>query len=341
MHVVTSYGVTGASSRVRVFDWLAHLGLDADVHDYIGSSNLSVDTLARHPVRVVRAEVQLRLLLGRIKNDTVLLSRSASPLSAGRIESALLRRAGRGVYDFDDALMQPESGIIKSVFSRSRTWRRSVTAADVVIAGNSYLAEHASRFNKNVEVIPSCVEPNNYELKNNYELAGPPRAVWLGSPSTEKYLQIVASELLAEHSRSGLRLTVISAGNNPLGALERMVDRVSWSADAQRRVGQGDFGIMPLADSPWERGKCAYKLLQYGAAGLPMIGSSVGENTRALEVMGALSVSSSAEWSDALREIVDSSASAREEVGRRARAGVEENYSFVVWADTWITKVQG
>jgi hypothetical protein len=41
---------------------------------------------------------------------------------------------------------------------------------------------------------------------------------------------------------------------------------------------------MPLAlDEPWSRGKCAYKLLQYMAAGVPAVGSDVGMNADLIE----------------------------------------------------------
>jgi hypothetical protein len=42
--VASSYGASGASMRVRVLDWLAFLGLDADVHDYLGTANVRPGT---------------------------------------------------------------------------------------------------------------------------------------------------------------------------------------------------------------------------------------------------------------------------------------------------------
>jgi hypothetical protein len=55
---------------------------------------------------------------------------------------------------------------------------------------------------------------------------------------------------------------------------------VRWTAESEgEAVASFDVGIMPLAvDEEWSRGKCAYKLLQYMAAGVPAIGSDVGMN---------------------------------------------------------------
>ena len=35
---------------------------------------------------------------------------------------------------------------------------------------------------------------------------------------------------------------------------------------------------MPLPDSPWTRGKCGYKLIQYMACAKPVVASAVGAN---------------------------------------------------------------
>ncbi|MBL0298022.1 MAG: glycosyltransferase [Betaproteobacteria bacterium] len=40
---------------------------------------------------------------------------------------------------------------------------------------------------------------------------------------------------------------------------------------------------MPLPDSPWERGKCGYTLVQYTACGVPVVASPVGVNRERVE----------------------------------------------------------
>jgi glycosyltransferase involved in cell wall biosynthesis len=336
---VTPYGRSGASSRVRVFEWLDHLSVEASSETYLDTASAGLGVLARHPIQAGRAELRLRRL-ARSGSGPLLLSRNASPLSTGRVESALLRRSSHGVYDFDDALMHDTASGLRGHFAKERIWRNAVAAADVVIAGNSYLADAASTINPHVEIIPSCVEPSAYPQKDDFEVRRVPTAVWLGSPSTEQYLQLISRALLAEHARSGLRLTLISRGDAPLGELGRMVDRISWSIDTfAGDLIAADFGIMPLPDTPWTRGKCAYKLLQYAAAGLPAIGSPVGMNLNVLHQLGFAAAQDEHDWTDTLRCSVDASAATRTAQGRAARTGVEEHFSFRTWAPAWSRSV--
>ena len=41
-------------------------------------------------------------------------------------------------------------------------------------------------------------------------------------------------------------------------------------------------GVMPLPDTPWTRGKCAYKLIQCMACAIPVVASRVGANVEAV-----------------------------------------------------------
>ncbi|QIK84271.1 glycosyltransferase family 4 protein [Sanguibacter sp. HDW7] len=320
-----------------MFEWLDHLGLDARSETYLGGASAGLGALRSDMRGVLAAERRLRRLGRDVADSTVLLSRNASPLSRGGIESSLLRASAHGVYDFDDALFADPARGARGLFAKSHIWKRAVDSADVVIAGNDYLADAASDHASDVRVVPSCVEPADYLVKSDHRHEGrPPRAVWLGSPSTEKYLLLVADSLLREHARSGLTLRVVSRGRAPLGQLDPMVERIDWAAESfAADMIDGEFGIMPLPDDPWTRGKCAYKLLQYGAAGLPVIGSPVGASAEALGALSGAAADGEEAWSASLAALVDADVDGRSRMGAQARAGVEENYSFRAWAGTW------
>ena len=340
--VVVPYGRAGSSARVRAFDWLDHTGTPARVHDYLGLAANSPSAVLARPVRASRAELGLWRLSRQLRHETVLLVREASPFSRGRVEQAILAGAGRSVYDFDDALGVDMPGIVNTAFSKSAKWRRCVRAADTVIAGNEILAEAAEEQGAtDIRIIPSCVEPSDYRRKTRFGRSGPPVAVWMGSPATEPYLAGIAESLLKVHAETGLRLVVISAGDASLGPLDRMVDRRRWSAASNSELAEFDFGVMPLPDDPWSRGKCAYKLLQYGAAGLPMIGSPVGANVGALDAMGGTQATTAQQWTEALMSIATLEEPAAQTLGARARQGVEQYYSFSSWRSSWLSAVRG
>lgn len=332
---VLPYGASGASSRVRVLDWIDELGISASVLDYGGLSNNRPGTLVRHPVATLRGEFRNRYV--PMRGSHLLISREATPFSRGGVETRLLRQAGRGIYDFDDALFNDQATGVRGVFAKARKCDMAVRAADHVIAGNEYLAGWAEERNSTVTVIPSCVRPSDYVEKTVWDLRAKPRLIWMGSPSTEQFLLKIARPLLHAHTTRGARLTVISgASSRSLGPLEAMVDRVPWSLGTfANDLGSGDIGISPLADTPYARGKCAYKLLQYAASALPVIGSPVGANALALERFGGLAPTTEDEWADALTAMLDESAESREARGRTARVEVERHYSFSAWASTW------
>ncbi len=97
-----------------------------------------------------------------------------------------------------------------------------------------------------------------------------------------------------------------------------------------REIRQFDFGVMPLPDEPWGRGKCAYKLVQYMACALPVVALPVGMNRDVVQhaVNGCLA-SSESEWEDAIMSLV-SDAALRRRMGLAGRRMVEAKYCLQV-----------
>lgn len=334
---VSPYGIDGASSRVRLHEWFEHTGAPVEFHSYLGTANNRVGTVVRRLPQALAAEVRLRMLAGGVADRTMLLSREASPFSSGGIESALLRRAGHAVYDFDDALYADDASALSAIWSKQKTWRRSVQAADVVIAGSDILADAASAHSDAVVMVPSCIEPDDYRVKSDFALSETPRAIWIGSPATEPFLVELADALLALHARFGMRLTVVSGGDADLGPIAAMTDRVPWTRNGfGDELARADVGLMPLPDTPYTRGKCSYKLLQYAAAGLPLVGSPVGANEAVLSRLGGLAATTTDEWIDATSSLLEAGEATRASAGAAMRRGVVAGFSYARWRDTWL-----
>jgi glycosyltransferase involved in cell wall biosynthesis len=97
-----------------------------------------------------------------------------------------------------------------------------------------------------------------------------------------------------------------------------------------------DVAIAPLDDSPFSRGKCAYKLLQDAATGLPVVGSPVGANRLALQRFAGVAVDQGGDWCDALTQVLEEPVKRRRDRGLTALAAVREHYSFEVWEASWL-----
>jgi len=334
--VVSPYGQGGASARVRVHGWLRHLDLDAEVLDYLGTRDNHPATIAEHPMGVLRAERRLRRL-DPAPGPPLLLHREASPFSRGALEAALLRTATRGVYDFDDALQWDRGGSrLRGLFAKPRKCLRAVRDADLVIAGNHSLADWATQWARQVVVVPSCVEPDDYVVKQIYRLHQPPRLLWIGSPSTEGQLRSAAPALLEVARRTGAVLRVISSGHADLAGLTPMVQRVNWSPEAvNAAVAESDIAIGPLVNGLYEQGKCAYKLLQYAAAGLPIVATPIGANRTVLAALGATAVTDTEEWVTGLMAWIDATDTDRAGGAAAARQAVQRDYSYAAWSPTW------
>lgn len=329
---ITPYGPTGASSRVRVLDWCRRFTEPIVVHDYLGAANAAPRTLLSRAPAVWQAERALRAL--DLRDSTLLLHREASPLSSGHLESALLRRARRSVYDFDDALQWDVRHGLRAFGAKQVKAERAVRAADVVVAGSELLADWASRFGRDVHLVPSCVEPADYLAKTGYDVGASPVIGWVGSPSTEKYLRLLEAPLLALHRRLGARLLVVSAGEATLGGLDPMVVRVPWDpATVGTVMTSFDVAIAPLPAELYARGKCAYKILQYAAAALPVVGSAVGANRLVLGRLGSAAANDEKDWTTQVTDILTAPTGDRAAMGATARQAVEQHFSFDAWQD--------
>ncbi|MBE3067684.1 MAG: glycosyltransferase family 4 protein, partial [Chloroflexi bacterium] len=154
---------------------------------------------------------------------------------------------------------------------------------------------------------------------------------WIGSPVTAKYLLLVKSALAEVCAAHDTRLVLIGAGDIDLAPIP-YVSR-PWTEETESSAIAGfDLGIMPLADTPWERGKCGYKLIQYMAGCKPVVASPVGANTRIVEhgINGFLAADEN-EWFDACSTLATDRA-LRKRMGDAGRQKVEREYCLQVTA---------
>ena len=173
--------------------------------------------------------------------DIVVLQREAFMTGSTRFERAFAATGVPLIYDFDDAIWQMDV----SEANRRLRWLKDpaktakiIGLADHVIAGNAFLADHASKFNASVEVIPTVVDTERY-LPVELPSSGPVVIGWTGSHTSMAHLYQVLPVLRAIHLQwgDGVRFRIISDRTLEVEGLD--IENVRWnSADLRQRLGQ-------------------------------------------------------------------------------------------------------
>ena len=246
---------------------------------------------------------RLRLFKRASDFDAVILQKKCLNF----FDAICLRRYSREIiYDFDDAIMYSPEMPESDTTSHFRLFQRTVRLADMVIAGNFYLAEHAQRFNNNVKVLPTGLDTTAYNQPIRAKDDGKVRLVWIGSKSTLKFL----AEIKPALEQIGLRydsvtLRIICDDFFELQNME--VEKRWWSLEKQAEdLATSHIGLAPLPDNRFTRGKCGFKILQYEAANLPVVTSPVGVNSEYVRngVTG-YHASNIRQWIDRVSELID------------------------------------
>jgi glycosyltransferase involved in cell wall biosynthesis len=334
--LLTQYGTLGSSSRVRCYQYLDYLesrGWRFAIEPLFGNdyvNGLYWGRISRWAV--IRAYARrFRLLLGRERFDLIWLQREALPWFPAWIETALLHGRAPVVIDLDDAWFH------RYDLHRWRVVRwmlgdkvdRIVRQARLVIVGNAYLAERMRAAGApRVEQLPSVVDASKYQPKSSRDIPGRGVVIgWIGSPATAHYLAAIGPVLREILQEPGVRVVAVGARNDQLGGLPVEVHPWTEATEADE-IGRFDIGIMPLPDAPFERGKCGYKLIQYMAAGIPVVASRVGANAGIVrDGIDGFLVSSPAEWAGALRTL-RGDPGLRERMGTSGRKRMEEHFSL-------------
>lgn len=329
------YGALGASSRLRMLQYVPALraaGIDVAVSPLLDdgyvrnlyNGSVSIPAVARSYWQRLR---QVRSMRGF---DVVWLEKEAWPWLPGWAETLLLGRSARLVVDYDDAVFHRydahRSALVRSMLGRKidGVMRR----ADVVTAGNAYLADHARNArSEHVEWLPTVVDIERYPMRQLGRHDLTVVVGWIGSPSTAHYLRDVSPALAALQAAGTIRCVAIGARADQV--IGTPFEAEPWQASTEAAQLQGfDIGIMPLPDEPWERGKCGYKLIQYMASSLPVVASPVGVNLDIVADGGnGYLASAHDQWTNAISELAGDRA-LRHRMGQAGRQRVEETYSL-------------
>lgn len=331
---LTRYDQHGPSSRVRSLQLISVLrshGIEAN-----WSPLLTKDYLAHrfnghiYWPAVVRGCI--RRLLERVRRqnyDVYIIEKELLPWIPFGLESLLWPDPSRTIVDYDDAIFHSydmDGGIRKWLLGNKIA--RVMKAANAVTVGNEYLAEYARKAGAEPRIVRSSVDCDRF-VPASCRTDGPFTIGWIGSPITAKFLDPIQEPLAWAICALGARVLLVGAGHTPLSKIGAEV--IPWTIDTEVALVQSmDVGIMPLPDTPFERGKCGYKLIQYMACGKPVIASPVGINNEIVTAgANGFLPSNSSEWKDAFTQLHLQPAAGKL-MGMTGRERVVSEYSIVV-----------
>lgn len=223
------------------------------------------------------------------------------------------------IFDVDDAIFLRRNG---------RAAKKIAQSCDLVVCGNSYLAERFAVWNKSVVIIPTAVDSTKYTPTVTNIKDGEITIGWIGSSSNLTYLLEIEDALFEIlNNNPETRLKVIC---NSRPRFKKIPDTeyvfTPWSPSTEVSALQSiSIGIMPLRNTDWEKGKCSYKMLQYMSCGKPVVVSPVSMNKTILG-MGNIGygASSKEDWIACIGELIESPAM-RNQMGLSGRQ-IVENY---------------
>ena len=285
-----------------------------------------------------KAVIGLRAIINRYNQlktidefDLVVIYREAILTGSIFFEKKLAKKGIPILFDFDDAIWVKDvsqGNKSLSFLKNANKIKEILPLCNHVTAGNAYLKNFASQYNKNVTIIPSTIDTSKY-----LELKPRPKEIitigWVGSHTTIKHFETIVPVLIKLREKYKEKIAFKVIGDPLYCNSDLDIKGIAW--DNKKEVeffNMLDIGVMPLPEDEWTKGKCGMKGLLYMSVNKPAVMSSVGMNSEIIAngVNGFLA-DTPEEWFDVLSKLIEDE-NLRKTIGLAGRKTVEEKYSM-------------
>lgn len=339
--ILSKYTEKGASSRYRFYNYKFFFSRNnIEYHFAPLLPNRYIDKLYSGK-SVLLKFIQLQAIFKRIifiiryrkAYDLIIIEKELFTNIPYFFEKILLFKVNYAL-DFDDyAGADYQTNFFKKIFLKNKI-QKLVRRSVFTTVGNRWYFERFKT--NNLSYLPTVIDITKYKeiytfklhnLKNKIKI------VWIGSPSTIKYLKLIENPFKRLSQKYNVELVIIG-GICPFNYPN--VKNIKWEDKTEiENISIADIGIMPLHNSLWDKGKCGFKLIQYMACGLPVVASKAPANDEIVEhgVNGFIAKDEN-EWFLYLEKLI-SNDSLRYELGIKARSTIERKYTYQVWGDRY------
>ncbi len=358
--VLSRYDRQGASSRLRMMQFeevFSKNGIQLEyfpLFDHVYLKNL-YQGKGKSKLHILKCYFyRLYVLLFKLSSaDVVWLEKELFPGFPSIFEKCLSYYKPY-VVDYDDAVFHNYDlsssfwmgTLLKNKIDKVMKWSRSV------VVGSPYLQDRAwkavGEHKNKVHFIPTVIDEKKYGISSensskdqqgNLNISSDnfsktpeslPKVVigWIGSPSTEFYLKELESvfqNIQKKYPQVEFQWMGVS-DNFALNGVSFV--RVPWSEESEVSwIQKVDIGIMPLRSTPWELGKCGYKLIQFMACGKPVVASKVGANIQIVDEEVGFLCQKQEQWIQAFQALIPDF-ELRKKTGASARKKVSQYYSI-------------
>ncbi len=342
---LTKYTYEGASSRYRIYQYISIFtkkGIECIISPFFCDKYIKLLYSNKHISSYLLIKYLIRriiILLSSRKYDLLVIEKELIPYFPPLFEYILHKLKIKYILDYDDAIFHNYDKnnllIIRKLLGKKIN--RVMSWASYIVTGSAYLTEYAKKYNKNVIEIPTVVDISKYKLakkkEDNEFIIG-----WIGSPSSSEYLISILSSLKKFSTTYNCKIKIIGFDKRLVHILTDLpLEIIEWNEDTEiEEISSFTVGIMPLINSPFAKGKCGFKLIQYMACGMPIIASPIGANLNIVEhnINGFLA-DNYQDWFKYL-EILYSNNELRSYMGNKGKKIVKNKYSLQITSIRYI-----
>jgi len=341
---ICSYPVESAATRYRLAQFVASLAekdINLEISPFLDSRQFALlyqnKSLFEKVFGLAKPIFRRLSEISKIRRyDALLVQREAMIFGPAFFEW-IFRKFGRlpMILDLDDATYisyeSPTYGKIGSFLKFFGKTDKLIENAQVVICGNSFIAEYVRSKGTKAVVIPTVVETDVFcPVERNNE---PPVIGWIGTHSTFPFLESLFPVLQKLAEKHEFLLKIVGAGRENITLEGVRIENLNWNLEREVADFQSlDIGLYPIqtaksAPPEWILGKSGFKAIQYLAVGIPFVVTPIGMCAE-IGVPGEthFNAQSSEEWYNSLNKLLSDTA-LRKKMGARGRHYALQNFT--------------